>query len=88
MEQVLQCHSPDQAQLVLDSYLMRYGTCGIKRRDYVKYAIKNIQRNYLKGNYGVMLISMKPGENQSCNCNFNADDEEFNGYVEILKSLA
>ena len=36
---------------------MRYGTCGIKRRDYLKYAVKNIQRNFLKGNYGLQLIS-------------------------------
>ncbi|CAD8207204.1 unnamed protein product [Paramecium octaurelia] len=77
IDQIIQCKQSDQAQLILDSYLMRYGTCGIKRRDYFKYAVKNIQRNFLKGNYGLQLIS------------FNKDvknyDEEFNNYVEIVK---
>ncbi|CAD8194307.1 unnamed protein product [Paramecium octaurelia] len=77
IDQITQCKQPDQAQLILDSYLMRYGTCGIKRRDYLKYAVKNIQRNFLKGNYGLQLIS------------FNTDhknyDDEFNNYVEIVK---
>lgn len=44
---------------------MRYGTCGIKRRDYIKYAVKNIQRNFLKGNYGLQLISFN---NEVKNC--------------------
>lgn len=45
---------------------MRYGTSGIKRKDYIKYAIKNIQKNFLKGNYGLLLISTS---NEVNNCN-------------------
>ncbi|CAD8172287.1 unnamed protein product [Paramecium octaurelia] len=80
IDQVLECSSPDQAQLVLDSYLMRYGTCGIKRRDYVKYAVKNIQKNFLKGNYGLQLMSW--------NQQIQNYDTEFNQYVEIVKEEA
>ncbi|CAD8112233.1 unnamed protein product [Paramecium sonneborni] len=78
-DQIKQCNQSDQAQLLLDSYLMRYGTCGIKRRDYLKYAVKNIQRNFLKGNYGLQLISL--------NHEVKNYDEEFNNYVEIVKKL-
>ncbi|CAD8111843.1 unnamed protein product [Paramecium primaurelia] len=77
IDQIIQCKQSDQAQLILDSYLMRYGTCGIKRRDYLKYAVKNIQRNFLKGNYGLQLISV--------NKDVNNYDDEFNNYVEIVK---
>ncbi|CAD8174841.1 unnamed protein product [Paramecium pentaurelia] len=80
IDQVLECSSSDQAQLVLDSYLMRYGTCGIKRRDYVKYAVKNIQKNFLKGNYGLQLMSW--------NQQIQNYDSEFNQYVEIVKEEA
>ncbi|CAK56717.1 unnamed protein product (macronuclear) [Paramecium tetraurelia] len=80
IDQVLECSVPDQAQLVLDSYLMRYGTCGIKRRDYVKYAVKNIQKNFLKGNYGLQLMSW--------NQQIQNYDTEFNQYVEIVKDEA
>ncbi|CAD8077722.1 unnamed protein product [Paramecium primaurelia] len=80
IDQVLECSSSDQAQLVLDSYLMRYGTCGIKRRDYVKYAVKNIQKNFLKGNYGLQLMSW--------NQQIQNYDTEFNQYVEIVKEEA
>ncbi|CAD8104841.1 unnamed protein product [Paramecium primaurelia] len=77
IDQIMQCNQSEQAQLVIDSYMMRYGTCGIKRKDYMKYAIKNIQRNFLKGNYGLLLISTIDGG--------NTYDEEFNNYVEIVK---
>ncbi|CAD8120280.1 unnamed protein product [Paramecium sonneborni] len=77
IDQITQCNQSDQAQLILDSYLMRFGTCGIKRRDYLKYAVKNIQRNFLKGNYGLQLISFKHEVKNY--------DDEFNNYVEIVK---
>lgn len=58
---------------------MRYGISGIKRRDYLKYAVKNIQRNLLKGNYGLLLLT---NENES-----KGYDEEFNSYVEKVKTM-
>ncbi|CAK63774.1 unnamed protein product (macronuclear) [Paramecium tetraurelia] len=94
IDQIIQCRQSDQAQLILDSYLvfmainyqMRYGTCGIKRRDYFKYAVKNIQRNFLKGNYGLQLISFNK-DVKNCTIVFDIilDDDEFNTYVEIVK---
>ncbi|CAD8197867.1 unnamed protein product [Paramecium octaurelia] len=77
IDQIIQCNQSDQAQLLIDSYMMRYGTCGINRKSYMKYAIKNIQRNFLKGNYGLFLIST--------NNEVNNYDEEFNNYMEIVK---
>ena len=58
---------------------MRYGISGIKRRDYLKYAVKNIQRNLLKGNYGLLLLT---NEQES-----KGYDEEFNSYVEKVKTM-
>ncbi|CAD8168909.1 unnamed protein product [Paramecium octaurelia] len=80
IDQVMECSSPEQAQLILDSYIMRYGICGIKRRDYFKYAVKNIQKNFLKGNYGLLLMSW--------NNRVHNYDQEFNQYVEIVKEEA
>ncbi|CAD8078726.1 unnamed protein product [Paramecium sonneborni] len=80
IDQVIECQSSDQAQLILDSYLMRYGICGIKRRDYFKYAVKNIQKNFLKGNHGLLLMSW--------NKDIQNYDQDFNHYVEIVKKEA
>ncbi|CAD8073681.1 unnamed protein product [Paramecium sonneborni] len=80
IDQVMECYSSDSAQLILDSYIMRYGICGIKRRDYFKYAVKNIQKNFLKGNYGLLLMSW--------NKEIQNYDQEFNNYVEIVKKEA
>ncbi|CAD8122741.1 unnamed protein product [Paramecium sonneborni] len=77
IDQIMQCNQSEQAQLLIDSYMMRYGTSGIKRKDYIKYAIKNIQKNFLKGNYGLLLISTSNEVNNY--------DQEFNNYVEIVK---
>lgn len=64
---------------------MRYGTCGIKRRDYLKYAVINIQRNFLKGNYGLQLISFNKDVKNCIIVLSYLDDDEFNEYVEIVK---
>ncbi|CAD8123821.1 unnamed protein product [Paramecium sonneborni] len=76
-DQIMQCNQSEQAQLLNDSYMRRYGICGIQRKQYIKYAIQNIQKNFLKGNYGLLLIST--------NNQMNNYDEEFNNYVEIVK---
>ncbi|CAD8113168.1 unnamed protein product [Paramecium primaurelia] len=77
IDQIAQSNQSDQAQLLIDSYIIRFGTCGIKRKDYMKYAVKNIQRIFLKE---IMDYCQ-----QVLNNEVNNYDEEFNNYVEIVK---
>ncbi|CAD8123471.1 unnamed protein product [Paramecium sonneborni] len=49
IDQIMEYSSSDQRQLILDSYIMRYGIFGIKRRDQFKQAVKNIFKKLFKG---------------------------------------